>query len=335
MSSTGSTPGVDSESGERLSVDSGPPYWMDRCRKGDGSICESVGRNFEQGGSGPWGYFGQDYAKAVEFYAHGCEFGNRPSCGSLGALLLDGKGATKDETMALKLLREACEFATVLEGARRCFQAGAAIAQGHGTERDDIAAHQLFERGCRLGEAGSCRMVHFYDGTGGFSERDPPSGAVGYAFGISAAQAAQTCRSSGFTFTVRSDVLASCSGSDSHHGFQVITDLCDGHVCGLGLNASVEGDVAAWVGRYRAIVTDLTKRYGEPSDVKWIVPERCQRESAFPSCIRGGDVVMATSWVWPSSQGVGASLKVQPDGRRAVWVFYATPESARQSKQTL
>ncbi|MBS2020309.1 MAG: hypothetical protein JST00_46050 [Deltaproteobacteria bacterium] len=177
-------------------------------------------------------------------------------------------------------------------------------------------------------------MLRAFDGTGTFSDRTPPAGALGYAFGMPFSDAAKRCAAGGFTFRTADDG-GFCSGSQTRQRFTAFLKNCGGHVCHVFLIAPVTGDDAAAVSEFRALESELAENYGEPSFREWSAPKQCRTNGALAECLRRKMVKLQAGWTWESKHGILIALDVLPDGRPAVNIAYNSPEGIRRSAEGL
>jgi hypothetical protein len=120
------------------------------CSSGDDASCISL--------SAEW----MDTARAVELeepLRMSCGSGSAIACGTLGTLLVSGRGIPQDGTVGLALLERAC----TLGAAPSCVVAADLWLTGMVGERDEERAHQLLHRGCELGDRSACSRDHDHD----------------------------------------------------------------------------------------------------------------------------------------------------------------------------
>lgn len=91
-------------------------------------------------------------AIAATFYRRACDLGTGFGCLSLGNLVHDGRGVTRDLEDARDLYGEAC----TADVPQACDNLGIMLWNGEGTAKDPARARELVGRGCRLGLAAAC-----------------------------------------------------------------------------------------------------------------------------------------------------------------------------------
>lgn len=123
-------------------------YWPEvYCRLGVGSACADAShRVLDEKG---------DLKLAYEWSALGCEHGEWMACNNLGVCLQRGAGVAKDEALARRAYRKACDARIGLA----CANLAALLRDGRGGAADSEAATRLFHQGCEFGSDAACRSA--------------------------------------------------------------------------------------------------------------------------------------------------------------------------------
>lgn len=98
--------------------------------------------------------------QARKLYEEVCDSGTGRGCNSLGYVLLQGLGGSKDNTKALSIMRAACDH----DDFDSCVNLGFLHTDGvAGVAKDMAKGNDYFEKGCKMGHAKSCNALsHSY-----------------------------------------------------------------------------------------------------------------------------------------------------------------------------
>lgn len=221
-------------------------YYKNAClSEKNGEICYLIGTKYQRGETDAWGYAPQDFSEARRWHERGCSFGYPAACGELGVLHAEGKGGPVDLGQGLALLTQACDTdLTGVQAQLLCWKGGKAALKNDQRK----LAFELYEKACARGLSEACDMVKLRDGTGRFQTGEPPSGALGYRFGMNEAEVRSHCVAGGHEFisagqtfkNTRGDDfvydLAHCSGGPKDlelddQWTDVPFEFCDGKLC--------------------------------------------------------------------------------------------------------
>ncbi len=117
------------------------------CADGDLSRCGAVAWAYENGQDG----LAKNVAKAMALYEKTCSGGITPACVRLAFLHL-GRGTTRGQIRAAKLLQQACDAGDAMG----CTDLGDLVRSGVGIARDPVRARILYEKACAAGYGPAC-----------------------------------------------------------------------------------------------------------------------------------------------------------------------------------
>lgn len=324
-------------SSERSLAPSEPGFWVRRCFvDGQGDVCRSLGFNYAHGGSTPWGYFPQDDTKAATAHHKACDLGVVESCAHWGSSVITGKGTAKDQQAGFTVLSSACEKGSTLA----CGQVGLVLVSDLGSDRDERRGKALLKIGCEGGGPGAsvfCRELKEVAGTQRVSSSSPPTGAVGFLFGVSKNEVQRQCLASHHKWESRGKNWW-CSGTVTPGlPYEVVATFCNDRLCEIGLIEWVS-DLAQLPARYDATAAQLEQRYGPVFSRSRESPAQCLASAnAFLQCQAGKTWNVTERWVW-----VDAADSAEPkftlyltafgnsQGTGFVFVSYTSPESFSQ-----
>jgi TPR repeat protein len=116
----------------------------------------------------------KEYARAVGYYARGCDGGGMTACNNLGVLLSEGRdGVPRDDPRAVQYFERACDKNEPMA----CGNLGNMYSRGDGVAKDEKRANALYDRSCKAGSDRSCGRLGlaYVEGAAGFP-RDPQRG---------------------------------------------------------------------------------------------------------------------------------------------------------------
>ncbi len=128
-----------------------------------------------------------------------------------------------------------------------------------------------------------------------------PSGAAGFDFGISIAEAETVCTGAGHDWRQRErDGYFGCSGTPRAVGLDAVMLLkfCEGKLCWVRISGVPKSTkVAAWAQSITSLKTALEQKYGHPdtSDVR--LPKNCRTEGLL-DCLRNSSAHARFKWKW-------------------------------------
>ena len=122
------------------------------CRGGDGDGCANLGVLVEGGATGGV----PDLGKAVAYYRTGCNEESGFACAQLGSAYEAGRGVAADPAQAAQLYGKACDGGY----GNACNRLSVMVFRGTGgLAKDDARAVALLEKGCKLGDRGTCVVL--------------------------------------------------------------------------------------------------------------------------------------------------------------------------------
>lgn len=135
------------------------PPLQEACTGEDAASCRTIGFIYSKGLG-----VTQDFKKAADFYARGCDMGDMPGCMNLGYLYKRGFGVTQDAAKTTTLYKRACEGGELLA----CDSLGFMYANAEGVAQDYPQAFSLFKKACDGGDMMGCTSqgAMYVNGTG-------------------------------------------------------------------------------------------------------------------------------------------------------------------------
>ncbi|HQY60381.1 MAG TPA: hypothetical protein PK141_03230 [Polyangiaceae bacterium] len=103
--------------------------------------------------------FAKSVDKLVGYVKRACDLGNGRSCGRLGDMHRDGKGAKEDSSLAIAAYERQCSAGGYSDG-DGCYKIGAIYANGKGLPADPTKALSAFDRACSLRNMFACMAGH-------------------------------------------------------------------------------------------------------------------------------------------------------------------------------
>lgn len=132
-----------------------------------------------------------------------------------------------------------------------------------------------------------------------------PTGVAGFAFGMAATKASESCTAAGFEATPEPGRLL-CTGTPESVGLpaEARVGFCNERVCRVEVASKLETsgrDTLAAVGRLHE---QISKKYGEPAIVEQQLPGDCRKNAA--PCLLDGSASLRYRWTFPK----GASIEL-------------------------
>lgn len=286
--------------------------------------CSVLAASYAKGG----GYAStpQDYSKAAYYSRLGCDAESLNSCHRYGEMVLAGQGVVKDERRALEVFRKACAGTDEISPFA-CLQAGKLLIDGSGSiAADRELAIEYFQRGCAV-QPSICSFRDIYAGTGYVSTTTPPSGAVGFFFGVTRDAALASCSHHGGTFSEGSSGGGLCDAAVKIPGLDLETsyvglEFCNGGLCFVSVRISVEAkELLVTLG---ILKDQLIDRYGSPGSIEYKLPRECSTISTIAGCIEDGRARYRVDWQWGDGQMLQLAMTAS-GGAAGASVNYGSP----------
>lgn len=293
-------------------------FWEAKCVAGNGSTCFLLGGNYQRGGDTPWGFFPQDYARAVEAYDRGCKVGDLDSCAAQAGLMVAGRPVENLQGGA-RLARDTCERGH----ARACGLWGMIKA----LETPGLVAYEeglnLMERACKQGGAEACSYRRNFV-AGGPVEGHAPTSAFGLSLRANRTDAATWCSAHSLqTDSYPNMVMCRTASGWASHAFTFEGETL------IGLTAIERAGRHAddWTNVFKAAVRKMTDTYGPPN-VLIVKGGTCVNgdELAENACLENGRVELNAGWLW-GKRSVGVIVHWDPQAGPLLLVLY-TPGPA-------
>ncbi|HMR81202.1 MAG TPA: DUF4156 domain-containing protein [Polyangiaceae bacterium] len=128
-----------------------------------------------------------------------------------------------------------------------------------------------------------------------------PSGAAGFDFGISPAEAESVCTSASFEWRQRErEGYFGCSGTPRAVGLDaaVLLKFCEGKLCWVRISGVPKSTKsAAWTQSITTLKTALEQKYGSAATTDVRLPKDCRTEGLL-DCLRDGSAHAKFEWKW-------------------------------------
>jgi len=150
-----------------------------------------------------------------------------------------------------------------------------------------------------------------------------PSGAAGFQFRMSPADAEKACSSAKAQWQVDA-ATSDCSQAPVSVGFEakVRVEFCEAGLCKISLAAQKEREVSEQVAFFQRLTSTMEKRYGSATVKDDVSDSTCSSVAdLMDRCIEHGVATLKREWKWPDKAFVVATLGLV-DGKVAVRVEY-------------
>lgn len=303
------------------------------CSDGDKLACTILATAYEKGEplvTAPGEIIVRNDHHAAYYEGRACSLGDVWKCLALANRTLEGKGVEKNEAKAAELYSTACDSGEVLEFAsgQACAVLGKLYVLGKGVPWNNKKGLDLLRKACSMGNNYGCSLRASFGGTGNFSERPPPDGALGFTFGWSTEAAKGVCVQSGGKWSKAVDAAD--------------TYFCRGfHVTAIDHDATIEleyaGDRLVTLTAIYDISPDdgpkefqrvsglLTEVYGTPSDRTYEMLDKCPEGLA--DCIRSKRAMFQAFWAFKDKHAITCGLERYKDEPLALMLQYMTPDT--------
>lgn len=143
-----------------------------------------------------------------------------------------------------------------------------------------------------------------------------PTGAAGFVFGASMAEAESVCNSAGQSWSFDSRDTPRCSGAATDTGFSVSVDVrfCQGKTCAIELLHQTSAHVAE---RMVELKNKLEAKYGTPQEPGEPIPGECRRNADFLRCLQSGELRLHYGWRWRTGESIDLTASGTPAERAA------------------
>jgi TPR repeat protein len=305
---------------QQLSASNETSQLAQQCNNGDARACTRLGFGYETGKHGRDGSFiPQDFQSAAAYYKRGCEGGHMAGCRDLGRLYQEGKGVPQDFTVAAQLYTMACDR-VMDDGA--CVLLASLYRDGRGVPLDREKAVAMYREACRRGYEISCKFLPLVIGTQQHVNGPPPVGALGFAFGISSAEALKSCAGMDGTWiqlASRPQCTANYRAIGGHAS--VLLHFQDDRLVGLSLFRPAGQQPGPAFEEYERLQKALGGIYGIPSFITANVPIECE----FIACLKSKRIKVEQSWNWEAGHYVMISMTSVGDSAE-VLILYSHPD---------
>jgi TPR repeat protein len=157
-----------------------PAVLEERCRKGETSLCTSLGNMYRHGSQ-----VTKDVDKAIEFYGLACSRGDSKSCHILYQIGFDdlrGKGTKQNMPRAVKSFTAACDgSASGVYSGPACHELANLHLKGKSVQKDIPRGLELLHRGCDRFSRRACRDLGDILLEGALVSKDVPAAVTAYS----------------------------------------------------------------------------------------------------------------------------------------------------------
>lgn len=293
--------------------------------------CSVLAGAYQEGGIPNAPEIGRDLAAAQRYRIKACKLGSAFDCAIAGSAFAEGKGVEKDATKAMQYLKLACDDPSA--SGYDCGQLAKVLLDSDFFGNYD-AAMSAFKRGCQRRQI-VCKQLEFYEGTGRVPASTPPTGALGYKFGLKSREVAKICATQGGKYDAKKNAAdAICRSVDvaalKERAMYLAFDFCGGDsLCGISV--ALRTTPADFYKKYSTLRDRLFQIYEMPSKIEVKTTSDCRTTEAIAGCIEAGTARFATFWMWNKSGMVDVAL-VSGGGDVAVTLGYFSPERIKQEE---
>lgn len=154
-----------------------------------------------------------------------------------------------------------------------------------------------------------------------------PTGAAGFKFGESRADAAHSCEAAGYEWRDEIDQTdkPGCTGAAESLGIDanVNVEFCDGRACAITVE-HVPHD--KWSQSSVSLKANLESKYGPAQESSSSVPEECRADAAFTRCLEARRLTLRYTWRWAGGESLEMSVgKPRDNVSAAIRLVYRRP----------